>query len=278
MTRIFQIFKAEFRRTFYDRSNLVYVGITILFCILLLSFSFVSVFDSNKTKALQTYEKIFAFPNSLYSVLSLSYSFYFFLIPVITSQIIGSDYRLDTWKMILPRISRRTALLTGKLLNLALYLIFLLLIAAIIYHICTIIGALWLGTTVFSATSFETGHDLRLGLTSVLATLSFIVWYISIGTLITIISRSVIVGTFSCFVIFAISNLIRSYSPEYISIWLAPSHFRNLVPAPEYSVAVFDGRPNCTAFFSWFVVSAHILIAFLASFFVFEKQEFASKL
>lgn len=273
-----KLVQAELRRGFYNKSNLVFTAIAILCSVLFLSFRFVAVFDSDTAKALVSFQDTFAFPNSVFSLVSLSYTIFFFLTPPVTALLIGADYQFDTWKMVLPRTPKRGSILFAKTCALVIYLLYLFAIVIVIYQICSIVGAIWLNTSPFSNSHFLTIEGPREGFTNMLASFSFITWYVSIGIFTTIISRSVMIGTFSSFFSFAICNLIKAYSPAAISIWFAPTHFGNLIPRPESIVPIFDSsRPDCSTFISWIVVLSHIFGAYLISLIVLKKQQFTSR-
>lgn len=272
---LFKIIRAEFRRNFHNSSNILFIAITLIYCLFFLSFSFLNIFYLDFIKAFQSYQETFAFPNSIFSLTSICRGLFFLLIPAITGYLIGSDYQQDTWKMILPRTPQRGILLLGKILNLAIYLLFLSLIIISVIFICSLIGAIWLQTSFIQITDWEFSTDKQA---KILETFIFIVWYVSVGVMITIISRSIIVGTFSCFVVYIFCYLIQVNSPEYISIGFAPTHFMNLVPKAKTEVIIYDSlRPNCSILISWSVISFHIFGAFLVSYLVLKKQEFSSK-
>lgn len=231
-------------------------------------------FGGRSDRAIDVFRGTFSFPNSILFTISSSYGFLFLLAPVITSYFVRIDYQLDTWKMILPRTSNRGALLCGKLVALFGYLGLLIVLVGIIVGILGIIGSFWLNTSFFQFESLQFTLEKQEIIIEIFV---FLIWYVSIATFLTISTRSIIAGTFGTFAVLAFCNFIRAYSPEYISIYFAPSHFGNLIPGLDAIVGVHTARPGCSSIISWIVVSAHILAGFLLSYLILMRQNFASK-
>lgn len=270
-----KILRAEIRRTFNHRSNLIFIGFTLLFSIIFLSFHFPSIFDENRERALTNFQANLAFPNSIFLTLSITYSFLFLLAPVITAYFIGTDYQSDTWKMILPRTSKRNLLLSCKILNLWIYLLLLFFISLILIHICSFVAVLWLKTSFIQEDVWQIPYDKQQ---KVLEIIFFAIWYVSLGTLLTIVSRSIIAGAMITFVVFIICNLISAYSPEIISIWFAPTHFKNLIPQPPSPIPIYEAtRPTFSTTISWIVVITHIVVNSILSYFFLSRQDFSAK-
>ena len=260
--------RAEFRRTFYHRSSLVFIGTTLLFCILSLIFQITGMLGSTERKiVLRAFQDIFAFPNSIVSALEICRFLFLFIIPTAVGYFVGADYQLNTWKMILPRTPQRSLLLICKILNISILLSFLFIIVFASVLISGVFGAFWLETSIFQSGNLKISIENQA---TVLGDISFIFWYISVAVLITIISRSIIIAAFATFVFYIFCNLIQSYSTELISIWFAPTHFGNLIPKTST-------RPNVSSLFSWVIIIVHITANFVVSFIVLKKQDFSSK-
>ncbi|MBV6496683.1 MAG: hypothetical protein JFAIHJKO_01811 [Pyrinomonadaceae bacterium] len=275
---MFNLVRAELRRIFYNRSNLIFSAITILCVLLFLVFRFIAIFGSDRAQAVKAYQDDFAFPASLLSSLSISHTIALILLPTITAFVVGSDYHLDTWKMILPRSPLRLRLLAGKLIALMVFVCYLFLFVVAILHICTLFGAYWLNTPMSFTEFLGDPENLRESLRRMLSTFAFIFWYSSVATFLTILSRSLLIGASCPLFVYFLCNLIRAYSPGYVSVVLAPTHFGNLLPRAENIVPIVDAtRPDVWFGVSWLIVLTHLLGIFLVCHIILKRQEFASR-
>ena len=268
------ILRAEFRRSVYHTSLLVFVGATLLACILALTFQISGILEVAETRELITeFERVFSFPNSLVTSLEISQFLFIFLVPTAVGYYVGQDYQLNTWKMILPRTPQRGLLLLSKSVNVGLLLAGLFLIVFGCYIICGLIGALWLDASIISDSVFQISFENQQKL---LNSLSFILWYVSVSVLITILSRSVVIAASCSLVFYLFCSLIQSYSPEFISVWFAPTHFGNLIPVPpDMVLEAGSSRPNISPIISWMVVTFHIGANILISYIALLRQEFS---
>jgi ABC-type transport system involved in multi-copper enzyme maturation permease subunit len=272
---MFKILKAEFRRTFYHRSSLIFFGVTLLFCFLSISFQITAIFDSNTERAIKVFNEVFSFPSLVKSVVGMSFILWLFLAATITSHLIGADYQSNTWKMILPRTPQRNLLLTCKIINLVMYLAFAIFVLLVSVTIVGLFGAFWLNTSFFRFDSWQFQFEDQKAIVEIFA---FLFWYVSVAALFTIISRSIIVGTFASFAFYILCVMVRAYSPEEFSMWFAPTHFGNLIPRPQSIVEIIDSsRPSLSVLASWIILSVHILGNLILSYFILSRQEFSGE-
>jgi ABC-type transport system involved in multi-copper enzyme maturation permease subunit len=270
-----KIIRAEFRRTFYHRSSLVLIGITILFCVLSLSFQITGIVGGEKSKVLQAFNDTFAFPNSIFTAIGIAQFLFIFIVPTAVGYFIGIDYQINTWKMILPRTPQRWKLLTSKILNVLIFLAFIFCIIWLSVFISALFGSIWFDVPIFQTENVTTSIETQ---TRTIGDIAFIIWYISLAVLITICSRSLLIAGFATFAFYIFCNLMRSYSPEFISIWFAPTHFGNLIVAPISEHNLIDAsRPDVSVIFSWTIIILHMFVNLIISFFVINKQEFSGE-
>jgi ABC-type transport system involved in multi-copper enzyme maturation permease subunit len=269
-----KILKAEFRRTYKHRRNLIFIGVAAAFSLIILTFEMTEFIGLSSELASTKYQERLSFPISILNSFSLSFIHLIFLTPIISAYMVGSDYQLNTWKMILPRNPQKGLILSGKLINLVIYLFGLFLISLFITHIFSLFGMLWLKVPFFqlneSTLMFEK-QSWALDITV------FVIWCASVSVLVTLISRSVSIGSSVTFGILILSYLVSKHTADYISMWFVFSHFGNLISKPQSSVELFNvARPSFSVLFSWSVVTGNIVLNLLIGYVVLKKQQFSS--
>ncbi len=271
---MFKILKAEFRRTYNHRRNFIFIGIAVVFSLIILTFEMTEFIGLSSESAFTKYQERLSFPISILNSFSLSFMYLIFLTPVISAYLTGSDYQLNTWKMILPRNPQKGLLLSGKLINLVIYLFGLFLISLFITHIFSLFGMLWLKVPFFQTNESNLLFEKQSWALDITV---FVVWCASVSVLVTLISRSVSIGSSVTFGVLVLSYLVSKHANEYVSMWFVFSHFGNLLSKPQSSIELYNvARPNFSVFFSWGVVTGNIALNLLIGYTAFEKHQFSS--
>lgn len=267
-----RLIHAEARRSYLHISTVIFVSIAIIFSVLSMSFILAEVFGENKDRALTVFRETLSFPNSIPFALFSCYGLFYLLLPAITAQNLGIDYQLDTWKMILPRISNRNALLFAKIINTSLFLLSLIVLVFLVVNCLGLISSFYLGKSFFQ---FEYWNMRMAKVAAVTEFVVFVVWYFAVAVAMMVLTKSILFGTMATISVAAFCGLIRDYSPEYLSIWFAPTHFQNLVQVVNGSLPQVNSvKIHVSVYTSWTIVIFQIALLFLLSFIVFKRQDF----
>lgn len=267
---MFRLLKAEFRRTYNHRLNLIFVGIAVIFSLIILTFEMTEFIGLSSESAFVKYQERLSFPISILNSFSLSFLYLIFLTPLISAYTVGSDYQLNTWKMILPRNPQKGLLLFCKLINLGIYLLGLFLISLVITHIFSLFGMIWLkvpffqtieGTLLFEKQSFAL--DITV----------LVVWCASVSVLVTLITRSISIGSSVTFGILILTYMVNKNAPEYVSMWFVFSHIGNLLSKSQSGVTA---QHSFSVLFSWCVVMGNVMLNLLIGYLALRKQQFSS--
>ena len=221
--------------------------------------------------AAKEFEKSLSFPSSIFTAINVSLIYLVILTPMVSAFIIGSDYSLGTWKMILPREPRRHVLLAAKLITLCAGISFLLTIALIFVHVSSTLCSVWLDVS-FMGQSWQVSVAKQA---TAIGGIALVSWCLTVSVLLTIITRSVFLGSSLTFIVLILFRLLSSQAPEYISMWLVTSHLENLFPQTETDVNVQSSLAPYSLSFRWGVIAGSILLNLLVSFVLLKRQEFA---
>ncbi len=263
---------AEARRFYLHISAVIFITISIIYIILNMSFVLAQIIGENRDMALVVFRETISFPNSIPFAVVSCYGLFYFLLPAITAQCIGVDYQLDTWKMILPRIPNRSSLLFAKIINTSIFLLVLIVLVVLFVNVLGLISSFYLGESFLQ---FEYWNMKPEKVAAVVEFVVFVIWYLAVAVAMTILTKSILFGTMGTISVAAFCGLIREYSPEYLSIWFAPTHFQNLIQvANDGSGPIKPTILSVSIFTSWTIVIIQIVVLFLLSFIVFKRQDF----
>lgn len=269
---MYYVLKAELCRLRHHR------GIMAFFCIAFILYAadatIKAIYTVNQEpqRAVDSFRESLAFPSFIYTAFSSSFMFVLFLGPGIVATIVGQDYQSDTWKTLVPRLSDRRMVMIAKTISAILAITLLITLGLIVMGVGGFISSTILSTPFTYWPESDAIRSFGEGITEFTA---FFAWYLSAGVLLVIISRSAMIGAFAMLAFYFICVFIRMYSPEYLAIFFAPSHFTNLAPLIQSDV-VLSGRNrlNFPWQLSWLVVGIHVIGQIVTGVTIFKRQDF----
>ncbi len=267
-----RILTAELRRVAFHRGMHLVTLVALLLYLIDTTVKVVYTLAQNHGRSMDSYHESLAFPGLVFTSLGTSYILMLVLGPAIVALVFGQDYSSDTWKMILPKVSSRYRLYLAKSLTAFAGVAFIILLGQITLGVGSAIASAKIGARFFFVPEPELLH---FGMEIGIETIVFTLWYTTLSAVLVIASRSQLVGAFATLSAYFGFVFIRMYSPEYIALWFAPSHFSNLLPEFYRDGLIHGGhRLSVASSISWLITGAHLFAQILLGSAVLKKQDF----
>lgn len=213
----------------------------------------------------------FSFPGSLNWVPLVATPMAWLVLPVMVANIIGIDYDLRTWNIILPRARYRWLTLIAKLMATTSILIGWLLVMLIIALLFGAIYSKMVGVSVFANRDSQFYFECCNSWVKMFATIAC---YGAIVFVFTIFFKSIVSGTLISFLTIMSFMFISRFGSDFFALLTPLQHFDNLLSRPLGDGVTIDfTRVQFPVWGSWGVILSYIVICLSISFFLFQKQD-----